>query len=159
MHRAASALLAGALLLTACTPTQTDTPSPPAPSTPAAAFLELVAPAHVATCIFNVVLSQSAPRLDDLKRASTAYADSLASLAAGLRAVDWPADAAADASALLQALSADEAIARTMAAAATLDDFIAADNRLIASNQSTTAASDRLRQDLGLPSAGNPCAA
>jgi len=158
MHRAASALLAGALLLNACSASQTDTPSPPAPSTPAAAFLDLVAPAHAATCTFNAVLSQSAPRLDDLKRASTAYADSLATLAAGLRVIDWPADAAGDASGLVQALSADEAIARTMAAAATLDDFIAADNRLITSNKATTAASDRLRKDLGLPGTGNPCA-
>jgi hypothetical protein len=157
MHRAASALLAGALLLSACTQAQTDTPSPPAPSTPAAAFLELVTPAHAATCTFNAVLSQSAPRLDDLKRASAAYADSLATLVAGLRAIQWPADAAADGSSLIEALTADEAIARAMAAAATLDDFIAADNRLITSNQSTSGASDQLRRDLGLSAAGNPC--
>jgi hypothetical protein len=157
MHRAASALLAGALLLAGCSPAQTDTPSPPAPSTPAAAFLELVAPAHSATCTFNAVLSQSAPQLADLKRASTAYADSLATLIAGLRNVDWPANAAADATRVVDTLSVDEAIARTMAAATTLDDFIAADNHLIASNAVSAAASARLRTDLGLPNAGNPC--
>ena len=44
-----------------------------------------------------------------------------------------------------------------MAAADTLPAFITADNQLIASNGATADAAHRLRQDLGLPSGGNPC--
>ena len=45
-----------------------------------------------------------------------------------------------------------------MAAAESLAAFIAADNELIAHNQVTAGAAHRLRQDLGLPSGGDPCA-
>jgi hypothetical protein len=161
MQRAASALLVGALVLAACSApgpaTQSSSPAASPPSPIAAAYLSLVASSNTATCTFNAALSQSAPRLEDLARASTAYAGSLDTLVSGLRALDWPAPIAADATALVDALVADQSTAQTMAAATSLTAFIAADNQLIAHNQSTAAAAHRLRQDLGLPSGGTPC--
>jgi hypothetical protein len=154
MHRTASALLAAALLLTACAVT----PSP-SPSGAAAAYLALTAASNKATCTFNAVLSQSAPRLADLKQASADYADSLVVLSKDLSGASdiWSPATVPDVDAMVAALRDDEATALTMASAATLDDFIAADNRLIAHNAVTAAAARKLRTDLGLRSAGNPC--
>jgi hypothetical protein len=158
MRRAASALLAAALILNACasaaTPSATTRPSSPA----ATRYLELAAVWNAETCTFNATLSQSAPRLEDLVQGSTTYADGLATLIDGLRGIDWPAGIAGDANDLIDALAADLATARTMAAAESLAAFIAADNQLIAHNQVTAGAAHRLRQDLGLPSGGDPCA-
>ena len=157
MARTASVVLLSLLLLAGCAPAITPTPKPRPSSPEAAAYLELVAAANAATCTFNAVLSQSAPTLADLKQASADYADSRDALIRGLGAIFWLPPTSADAGDLVAALSDDENTARAMASAASLSAFIAADNQLIAHNAVTGEAAHRLRQDLGLPSAGNPC--
>lgn len=162
MRRPASLLLALALVLPACA--RTDTPSPTArASTPTAlqgiadAYLELAAPFNAATCNFNAVLSQSAPTLADLKRASADYRESLRDLITGLRRLDWPTELGDDASALIYALGTNVGHTGNMARAETLSEFIAADDRLIAANKVSAAAAKQLRTDLGLPTGGNLC--
>ena len=159
MRRAASALLAG-LFLAGCASQPSPTPRvsiPPGLEPLASSYLDLVARSNASTCTFNAALSQSAPTLADLKRASADYVETLAALIDGLRALDWPADIADDAQALTDALTTDEGHARAMAAADTMSNFIAADNQLIEANQVSAAAATQLRTDLRLGSAGNPC--
>jgi hypothetical protein len=166
MRRAILALVALALVLAACaSPIPSPTPSPTAgSSTPpglagiAARYLEVASALNEATCTFNAVLSRAAPTLADLKRGSTAYATGLAALINGLRAIDWPAELAEDAYALIDAKEADETLVRAMAAADSLAEFITADDQLIEANRTSAAAASQLRRDLGLASAGNPCA-
>jgi hypothetical protein len=160
MRRAASALLAATVLLASCT--SQPSPTPPASIPPglepiAAAYLTLVEQSNKATCTFNAALSQSAPTLSDLQRASAAYAKSVANLIDGLRALDWPADIADDAQALAAALANNEGHTRAMAAADTMSTFITADNQLIEANKLSAVAATLLRADLGLGSAGVPC--
>jgi hypothetical protein len=155
MCRAASVLLVVGLL-SGCA---SATPPTAIPSTAiAAGYLEVVTASNAATCSFNAVLSQSAPALADLTAASAAYADSLATLIGGLDTLDWPAEIRDHADALISELRSNREIALDMAAAGTLDEFITADNRLIAANAATAVAANRVRDDLGLPSGGNPCA-
>ena len=158
----ASALLVAALLLPACAATITPSPTPRASTPPgleaiAASYVDIVAPFNVATCEFNTVLSKSAPALSDLKRGSADYVATLADVIDGLRAAAWPADLAADANDLIDALVVDETHTRAMAAADTFDSFIAADDKLIAANSISSAASKQLRKDLGLPTGEPPC--
>jgi hypothetical protein len=159
MRRAASAVLAG-LLLAACASQPSSTPRASTPhglEAIAASYMTLVARSNAATCTFNAALSQSAPTLSDLQRASADYAKSVANLIDGLRALDWPADIADDAQALIDALTTNEGHTRAMAAADTMSSFIAADNQLIEANKASAAAATQLRTDLGLGSAGDPC--
>jgi outer membrane murein-binding lipoprotein Lpp len=156
MHRAATVLLAG-ILLSGCAPGFTPSPAASPPSELAAKYLELAATSNAATCTFNAALSQSAPTLDALKQASADFADSLDTFINGLGAIVWVPPTSADVDDLAAALREDESTARTMASAGTLSAFITADNQLIAHNSVTGEAAHRLRQDLGLPSAGNPC--
>jgi hypothetical protein len=162
--RPAAALLA-ALLLAACATRAPASPSPtgqpsvrPGLEQIAESYLALVDASNAATCTFNAALAQSAPALADLKLASDAYADSLGTLITGLRTLDWPTDLEADASALIHALGTNHDHAVAMAEAETLSAFIEADDQLIEANQASAAAATRLRADLGLGSAGNPCA-
>lgn len=162
MRRNPSALLVAALLLPACAATMTPSPTlrastPPGLEAISAAYVDLVAPFNAATCAFNVVLSQSAPALADLKRGSTVYAAALADVIDGLRAAAWPPELADDANDLIDALVIDETHTRAMAAADTLDSFIAADDKLIAANSISSAAAKQLRNDLGLPIGEPPC--
>jgi hypothetical protein len=159
MRRAASALLTG-LLLAACASAPTATPRvsiPPGLEPIAAAYVDLVAQSNEATCTFNAALSQSAPTLSDLQRASADYAKSVANLIDGLRALDWPADIADDAQTLIDALTTNEGRTREMVAADSMSTFITADNQLIEANKASAAAATQLREDLGLGSAGDPC--
>jgi hypothetical protein len=158
--RPASALLA-ALLLAACASSPSPTPRasiPPGLEPIAAAYLDLVDQSNKDTCAFNAALSQSAPTLADLKRASADYAKTLTTLIDGLRALDWPANLADDAEALAVALDANLSRTHTMAEADTMSTFIAADNQLIEANKASAAAASQLRTDLGLGAAGDPCA-
>jgi len=162
MRRAASVLLVVGLLLTACA--ATDTPEPTAQaSTPAAlkeiaaSYRDLVAPLDRATCDFNVVLSQSAPALTDLKRGSAEYLAALATVIDGLRAVPWPSELTQDANALMDSLVADETPTRAMAEADSMSSFITADGQLIEANSLSSAAAAQLRKDLGLPLGEFPC--
>jgi hypothetical protein len=162
MRRAASVLLVLTLLLPACAASETPTPTarastPPGLESIGAAYLDLVATSNAATCDFNVVLSQSAPALADLKRGSAAYEATLAELIDGLRAIPWPPELTGDAKNLMDALVADETHTQAMAEADTFDSFIAADNELIAANSVSSDAATRVRDDLGLPSGENPC--
>jgi hypothetical protein len=156
MGRVASVLLVAGLLTGCVTPQ----PSPTAiPSTAiAAGYLVAVTASNAATCTFNAALSRSAPTLADLTAASAAYADSLATLVDDLVALDWPSDLRGDADALIAELRTNREIALEMASAQTLDEFITADNRLIEANAATAVVANRVRDDLGLPSGGNPCA-
>jgi hypothetical protein len=158
------ALLVAALLLAACAAPETESPSatlrpsfPPGFERIAATYLDLIAVGNAATCNFNAVLSQSAPALADLKRASSAYAFTIEKLAKDLAHVDWPTSVRADAFELVDALLVDRALAAAMGAAETLDAFIEADNQLIEANKTSAAAATQLRHDLGLGPAGNPC--
>jgi hypothetical protein len=162
MRGAVSVLLVLALLLPACAPTET--PSPTAqPSTPAAlkeiaaSYRNLVSPLDRATCDFNVVLSQPAPALADLKRGSADYLAALATAIDGLRALPWPSDLTDDANALIDALVADEAPTRAMAHADSMSSFITADGQLIEANSVSSAAAKQVRKDLGLPTGEAPC--
>jgi hypothetical protein len=132
-------------------------PDTAVPSALAATYIDLVTDSNAATCTFNRSLSRSAPALGDLTAASADYAESLATLVDGLDALDWP-DAIADhAAALIAALSVDRDIAREMAAAETLEDFLAANNRLIEANDLTAEAAGWVREDLDLSLSGDPC--
>jgi hypothetical protein len=161
MRRAASVLLALALF-TACAATETPSPTPRA-STPAAlkdiaaSYRDLVSPLDRATCDFNVVLSQSAPALTDLKRGSAEYLAALATAIDGLRAMPWPSELADDANSLIDALVADEVPTRAMAEADNMASFIRADGQLIEANSVSSAAAKQLRKDLGLPTGESPC--
>ena len=161
--RRVAALLA-AFLLTSCAATESAAPSATAvPSIPpgleqiAAAYLKAADSSNAATCTFNAVLSQSAPALADLKRASIDYAESLEGLADGLTDIEWPAELEADATELIDALAVNQGFAEAMARAATLSAFIEADNQLIEANAISADAAAQLRTDLGLGSARNPC--
>jgi hypothetical protein len=161
MRRAASALLAG-LLLAACAsnPQSTGTPAPSIPrglEQIAASYLKLVDDSNAATCSYNAVLSQSAPALADLTRASADYAMSLESLGNGLADIEWLAGLGGDANELIQALAVNQGFAEGMAGADTMSTFITADNQLIEANKASAAAATQLRTDLGLGSAGDPC--
>ena len=159
MRQVASIALA-LTLLAACTSTPSLTPPasiPPGLEPIAAAYLDLVAQSNKATCTFNVALSQSAPTLADLQRASADYATSVANLIGGLRALDWPADIADDAATLIDALTTNEGRTREMVAADSMSSFITADNQLIEANKASAAAATQLRTDLGMASAGDPC--
>jgi hypothetical protein len=152
------------LLLTACANTHLASLTPGAePSIPpglrqiAASYLDLVDASNAATCTFNAALSQPAPALADLKRASATYADSLGGLSSGLRRLDWPAEVGDDAGALIYALGTNYRHVHEMAVAETMSAFIDADNKLIEANRTSAAAATQLRRDLGLASAGNPC--
>ena len=157
------ALLAAVFMLTACTavapsPSQTARPSIPVGLEQVAdAYLDLADDFNAATCSFNVVLSQSAPVLTDLTKASADYAENLETLARGLDAIAWPSALEADATELIDALAVNQAFAEAMAEADTFDAFIDADDQLIASNITSAAAATQLRADMGLGSAGNPC--
>jgi len=157
--RAAASVLLVLALLTACAPADTISPTPHS-STPtgiAATYLDLVATSNAATCDFNAVLSQSAPTLPDLKKASADYAVTLQTLIDGLRGIAWPSDLTADANALIDALVVSQTHTRAMADADTLETFIGADNELIAANGTSADAATKVRDDLGLPSGKNPC--
>jgi len=162
MGRAALLVLTAALLLGACT--GADSPSPTETAVPsgleqiATTYLELVDASNGATCRFNVALSQSAPALASLKTASAEYAESLITLLTALRRLDWPTAMGDDASELIYALSTDYDHARAMSVAGTMSDFIEADHQLIEANKVSAAAASALRRDLGLGTAGNPCA-
>jgi hypothetical protein len=159
MRRVASALLA-CLLLAACASQPSPTPRasiPPGLEPTAAAYLRLVDDSNAATCTFNAVLSQSAPALADLTRASGDYARSLESLGNGMADIQWPAELAGDANEVIQALAVNQGFAEAMAAADTMSTFITADNQLIEANKASAAAATPLRTDLGLGSAGDPC--
>jgi hypothetical protein len=160
--RAAASVLLILAFLTACASTDTPSPAPGSSTRPglegiAASYLELVATSNAATCDFNAVLSQSAPTLPDLKKASADYVNTLGTLIDGLRAIDWPSELTADASALTDALVVSQTHTRAMADADTLETFIAADNELIAANGVAADAASKVRDDLGLPSGKNPC--
>jgi hypothetical protein len=161
MRPVASAVFAG-LVLAACAATETLSPTPRA-STPAAlkdvaaSYRDLVSPLDRATCDFNVVLSQSAPALSDLKRGSAEYLAALATATDGLRAMPWPSELADDANALIDALVAEEAPTRAMAEADNMASFIRADGQLIDANSVSSAAAKQLRKDLGLPTSESPC--
>jgi hypothetical protein len=162
MRRDASALVVAALLLPACVATMTPSPIPRASTPPgleaiAATYVDLVAPFDAATCAFNVVLSQSAPALADLKRGSTAYAASLAEVIDGLRTAHWPAELSDDVDGLIAALTIDQTYTNAMAAADTFDSFVVADDKLIAANSISSAAAKQLRKELGLPIGEAPC--
>ena len=160
--RPAAALLA-ALLLAACTtappsPSSTARPSvPPGLEVIAAGYLDLVDVSNAATCTFNAALSQSAPALDDLKRASADYAESLIAFTTGLRKIEFPAEMEGDVVALDHAIGTNHGHVSDMATAETLDAFIEADNQLIEANKVAASAATQLRADLGLGPAGNPC--
>jgi hypothetical protein len=162
MRPAASVLLVMALLLTACTATESPTPTAQA-STPAAlkeiaaSYRDLVSPLDRATCDFNVVLSQPAPALTDLKRGSADYVAALATVIDGLRALPWPSELTDDANDLIDALVADQAPTRAMAEADSMSSFITADGQLIEANSVSSAAAKQLRKDLGLPTGEAPC--
>ena len=157
--RRVAALLA-AFLLTSCAATESAAPRPsiqPGLEQIAAAYLKAADSSNAATCTFNAVLSQSAPALADLKRASIDYAESLEGLADGLADIKWPAELEADATELIDALAVNQGFAEAMARAATLSAFIEADNQLIEANAISADAAAQLRTDLGLGSARNPC--
>ncbi len=160
--RAAASVLLVLALTTACAPAETPTPSAGASTKPglegiAATYLDLVATSNAATCDFNAVLSQSAPTLADLTKASADYAVTLQTLIDGLRAIAWPQELTGDANALIDALVVSQTHTRAMADADTLETFIAADNELIAANGTSADAATKVRNDLGLPSGKNPC--
>lgn len=162
MRPHASALLVAVFLLPACVATMTPSPierasTPPGLEAIAATYADLAAPFDAATCAFNVVLSQPAPALADLKRGSAAYAAALGDVLDGLRTADWPAGLSDDVKGLIDALVIDETYTRAMAAADTLDSFIVADDKLIAANSISSAAAKQLRKDLGLPIGEAPC--
>ncbi len=160
--RAAASVLLVLALTTACAPAETPTPTAGSSTKPglegiAATYLDLVATANAATCDFNAVLSQSAPTLPDLTKASADYAVTLQTLIDGLRAIAWPQELTGDANALIDALVVSQTHTRAMADADTLETFIAADNELIAANGTSADAATKVRNDLGLPSGKNPC--
>ena len=164
MRRTAAAFAALILLAACATNSPLPSPSPTArPSIPpgleriAASYLALVDASNAATCSFNAALSQPAPALADLKRASADYAESVKTLLTALRRLDWPEELGDDASQLIYALGTNYERTQAMAAAETLDDFIVADEQLIEANKVSAAAATQLRTDLGLGSAGNPC--
>ena len=164
MRLAASALLVVVLMLPACAATDTPSSSPGA-STPtgmqaiAEGYLDLVEPFNAATCRFNVVLSQTAPALAELKLASADYAATVATLFGGLQAITWPAEngISQDADDLISALVATATHAHAMAEADSMSSFIAADELLIGTNGLSAAAATQLRKDLGLGSGADPC--
>lgn len=164
MRPVASALCA-VLLLAACaadapSPSHTARSSiPPGLEQIADSYLDLAAPFNTATCRFNVVLSQQAPALAELKLASADYAATLTTLIGGLQAIEWPAEngISRDADDLVSALVATLTYASVMAEAASMSKFIEADNQLIAANLTSAAAATQLRADLGLGGSGNPC--
>src|SRR6185503_10640930 len=116
---------------------------PPGLEVIAAGYLDLVDVSNAATCTFNAALSQSAPALDDLKRASADYAESLIAFTTGLRKVEFPAEMEEDVVALDHAFATNYGYVRDMATADTLDAFIEADDQLIESNKASAAAATR----------------
>jgi hypothetical protein len=160
--RATASVLLVLALLSACAQTVTQSPAPGSSTKRglegiAATYLDLVATSNAATCDFNAVLSQTAPTLADLTKASADYATTLETLIAGLRAIAWPAELTTDANALTDALVVSQTHTRAMADADSLEAFIAADNDLIAANGVSADAATKVRDDLGLPSGKNPC--
>ena len=133
-------------------------PDTAVPSGLSTTYVDLVTSSNEATCTFNRALSRKPHVLEDMAAASADYAASLATLAHGIDVLGWPAAYAEHADALVAALGVQRDIAIQMAAAATMEDFLANNDRLLVANDLTAEAAQWVRADLDLSIPGDPCA-